>query len=498
MTRFKRSAHYRTNSQGTTFLVREHDVSRDEWDLSSNHPARSPEPASAFSATYLAERGIIYPNARCPECQERCYFFKASNGGRVFFDTLWPDWDKHPCTISESLPVMDAAPLHSGLDAEPDIGTDAFDIGAYVRPSGTILSITGDDGTEYLSGDLDLSHKYFPHAWLARDKDKGTGTLSLLSADARPVEVPVKPSEPPKPLTDKTRRELSTRMRAGLIRTAKRVRGLRKSFLRTEPGYGTFVAGLVGDSRVVIVPIPCDQSRWGYDTFEPIGTYMASMALKIVELIDQDSPLKPNLLAQDHVIFAFSDPFGYVTDGMGDKLYIEVDRTIVPDAFEFNESMRMENGGLRNLRWVDIAEDEAIVIDPVPVTVELAILRDEDFCYRHWPDEIVGRWRQIEAFFGMLGLEATFRITHRLLTEAGWAVDYDSYSPQSATYQRLHEGDDSAPGRSARVLFHRSNTESGICFLIEPNDEKAPAQGRLVQVRDGAGASALVRRLGRG
>ncbi|QFR43757.1 hypothetical protein [Sulfurimonas xiamenensis] len=34
----------------------------------------------------------------CPKCFEAVYYCNCSNGGRVFFDSLAPDWDKHPCT----------------------------------------------------------------------------------------------------------------------------------------------------------------------------------------------------------------------------------------------------------------------------------------------------------------------------------------------------------------------------------------------------------------
>lgn len=40
----------------------------------------------------------VNPNAHCPVCGDRVYFYQSPNGGRVFFDDLgWP-WPKHPCT----------------------------------------------------------------------------------------------------------------------------------------------------------------------------------------------------------------------------------------------------------------------------------------------------------------------------------------------------------------------------------------------------------------
>jgi hypothetical protein len=38
------------------------------------------------------------PNASCPECGERVFFYQSPYGGRVYFDELGPPWPKHPCT----------------------------------------------------------------------------------------------------------------------------------------------------------------------------------------------------------------------------------------------------------------------------------------------------------------------------------------------------------------------------------------------------------------
>jgi len=40
----------------------------------------------------------LNPNARCPICGQRVYFYRSPHDGRVFFDDLAPDWPKHPCT----------------------------------------------------------------------------------------------------------------------------------------------------------------------------------------------------------------------------------------------------------------------------------------------------------------------------------------------------------------------------------------------------------------
>lgn len=41
---------------------------------------------------------FINPNAHCPVCGDRVYYYQSPYGGRVFFNDIgWP-WDKHGCT----------------------------------------------------------------------------------------------------------------------------------------------------------------------------------------------------------------------------------------------------------------------------------------------------------------------------------------------------------------------------------------------------------------
>lgn len=38
------------------------------------------------------------PNACCPVCSAKVFFYRSPEGGAVFFDDLGPPWPKHPCT----------------------------------------------------------------------------------------------------------------------------------------------------------------------------------------------------------------------------------------------------------------------------------------------------------------------------------------------------------------------------------------------------------------
>ena len=46
----------------------------------------------------LKYESYVNPNAHCPVCHERVFFYQSEDGGRVFFDDLGPPWPKHPCT----------------------------------------------------------------------------------------------------------------------------------------------------------------------------------------------------------------------------------------------------------------------------------------------------------------------------------------------------------------------------------------------------------------
>lgn len=48
--------------------------------------------------SYTTITSFVDPNARCPVCRDRVFFYRSPFDGRVFFDELGPPWPKHPCT----------------------------------------------------------------------------------------------------------------------------------------------------------------------------------------------------------------------------------------------------------------------------------------------------------------------------------------------------------------------------------------------------------------
>lgn len=49
----------------------------------------------------------VNPNARCPKCQQKVFFYRSPEGGAVYFDRLGPPWPKHPCMDSNGEEVQD-------------------------------------------------------------------------------------------------------------------------------------------------------------------------------------------------------------------------------------------------------------------------------------------------------------------------------------------------------------------------------------------------------
>lgn len=113
MTRFWRNGFYRTNIHGNTHWVDGHWVDRDEW----NHGGRNDD-YYVYHRTFLEETGanrsytaqFISPNAVCPICGARVFFYRNDLGSKVYFDELgWP-WPKHPCLVSYSDSVQTSSP----------------------------------------------------------------------------------------------------------------------------------------------------------------------------------------------------------------------------------------------------------------------------------------------------------------------------------------------------------------------------------------------------
>ncbi|MBN8913180.1 MAG: hypothetical protein J0H65_14210 [Rhizobiales bacterium] len=58
----------------------------------------------------------VDPNAHCPVCGARVFFYRSPYNGRVFFDALGPPWPKHPCTDNGYEPRRTAGSLAGNKD----------------------------------------------------------------------------------------------------------------------------------------------------------------------------------------------------------------------------------------------------------------------------------------------------------------------------------------------------------------------------------------------
>ena len=68
-----------------------------------NDTFRSTAAGEDFEFPYVTYPTYTIPNARCPLCPARVFFYQSPHGGRVFFDRLGPPWPKHSCTDKSAM-----------------------------------------------------------------------------------------------------------------------------------------------------------------------------------------------------------------------------------------------------------------------------------------------------------------------------------------------------------------------------------------------------------
>ena len=104
--RYRRRGHYRRSPNGGRHYVRAHAVTRSSRSSRRPLPARSLHTAPIRTrppAAPLAPRSRFFqpmppePNATCPICGARVYFWRNQSGSKVWFDALGHPWPKHPC-----------------------------------------------------------------------------------------------------------------------------------------------------------------------------------------------------------------------------------------------------------------------------------------------------------------------------------------------------------------------------------------------------------------
>lgn len=102
MTSFERRAHWRMGRRGKPSYVRQHSVSRSDWERYPHVPMPDPIVAKFGQLTGPTRWAVRYltPNAHCPVCHAPVFYYQNKHGSRVFFDDVGPPWPKHPCTYT--------------------------------------------------------------------------------------------------------------------------------------------------------------------------------------------------------------------------------------------------------------------------------------------------------------------------------------------------------------------------------------------------------------
>lgn len=107
------------------------------WCSGYDRGSRS-QPAKPFRSF----QSYVNPNARCPVCGEKVYFYQSPFGGRVFFDNLrWP-WPKHSCTDnprSQTGSIASLAPtFHSTFRSAHGEPLDLYELVSLIQVEGLV------------------------------------------------------------------------------------------------------------------------------------------------------------------------------------------------------------------------------------------------------------------------------------------------------------------------------------------------------------------------
>jgi hypothetical protein len=104
--------------------------------------------------------GASNPNAHCPECGIKVFFYESPYGGRVFFDHPGPPWPKHPCTSSNER-VSSVRRIEIDFHSRIHVSTSAFRDGWMPFLCEIVDSIPNDKSIQRLEGWLDGERKSF-------------------------------------------------------------------------------------------------------------------------------------------------------------------------------------------------------------------------------------------------------------------------------------------------------------------------------------------------
>lgn len=498
MSTFSRSKHLRTNRYGTTFEVREHRVRRDEWSVGQ------PGEARPFRADGAGTGNLLVPNAQCPVCGESVWYFESAEGGRVFFDTVWPDWEKHPCTDNGARAVRSAP---TGLvDPLP-----LPEVEIYPRAGGTILGLRHPDGSvDWVKSKLPAGERFFPVASFRRNAAGEINRISLQSADLVPYELPAVGSERPTGITRADRLAYAEAVQKDLIACARKVTALEGKVLVKHETLGPFVAGRVGASRVALIPLLVDHYRAEVDAIPDADdpSEVASQFMKDAALAAHRALAQKILVQGEHganqVIFVAerslieSEEFCSYAPGQLDQFGI--------DTWWYESATEARRAKIGKVLVEDLSGVGELALSEIPATVGMLVAAEEQWVTRAWTFSEAGQMTQILDMAQRIGYKELLQQLITRMRSRGWVIDF---AYRGNEVGKLEVGADrralqfdagfSTPdsARSTRLMFHMSSKAKGLVFLEDPDDEEAVASDRLYTVRSGADVGRLPDHLAR-
>lgn len=143
---------------------------------SQQHPATLPPLGFRHYDSY------VVPNASCPVCRAKVFFYQSPDGGRVYFDELGPPWPKHPCTNNGSIPTRTQVVLARQLPEAPTWLAEGwapllYDYIGTIPPPRPYCSIRGTLGESEIT--LYVAARHLPAGGLYHVKKLGVGRYRL-------------------------------------------------------------------------------------------------------------------------------------------------------------------------------------------------------------------------------------------------------------------------------------------------------------------------------
>lgn len=209
MTRFWREGHHRTGALGDTHWVEGHWVERFDWEHSANGSVPD-QPRTHHRLAFSTYESFTIPNARCPFCPARVFFYQSPYGGKVYFDRLGVPWPKHPCMDTgrqRSPEQLVRSPLIQGSQSSETVGVAAVNTPSWEDDGWVPIRIAkiavedewyvikcyrveDDTFVRLLIKDYTRELVNSP-AMVSQVDEHGFSVISYLDVDGEPSEVPV-------------------------------------------------------------------------------------------------------------------------------------------------------------------------------------------------------------------------------------------------------------------------------------------------------------------